>query len=198
MSQSKRNNQDDMNNLNVNLKGVLNGDKLGDTEINIPFADEETPQVKHKTQNVINNSNESISSNDSDTQAQMYKRSISARKGANLRIQIDNASSSDDEVDNKSLESEKRDKPGPLISDFVKSISEAPAVGLRRNSFSMPALNEIDLDALRSLHMQAVDDNNDDDTDDFDPMKSKESLSEIHVSNFFFRKHLTSCHVLKS
>ncbi|CAG9808813.1 unnamed protein product [Chironomus riparius] len=181
MSKSKRNNQDDMNNLNVNLKGALNGDKLGDTEINIPFADEETPQVKHKTQNVINSSNESISSNDSDTRAQMYKRSISARKGANLRIQIDNASSSDDEADNKSLESEKRDKPGPLISDLVKTVSEAPAVGLRRNSFSMPALNEIDLDALRSLHMQAVDDEHDDDTDDFDPMKSKESLSEIHV-----------------
>lgn len=173
-----------MNNLNADLKGMINGDKFEETAINIPFADEEemTPQVKHKIPDKIANSNESISSNDSDAQAKKYQRSLSARKGANLRIEIERpSSSSEDEIDPKTLEAEKRDKPGPLISDMVKSISDAPILGLRRNSFSMPALNELDLDALRSLHMAAV---NDDD-DDMDPMKSKESLSEINVSNLF-------------
>lgn len=183
MSQTKRN--QDMNNLNTqNLNGAINVDKLDDIEINIPFADDDeaTPQVKHKTQNAINNSRESLSSNDSFAEAQRYRRSLSARKGANLRIQIERpSSSSESEVEEKHLAAENLDKPGPLISDMVKTMSESPVLGLRRNSFSMPALNELDLDALRSLHMKSINDEEDDDDENVDPMKSKESLSEINV-----------------
>jgi hypothetical protein len=71
---------------------------------------------------------------------------------------------------------EKRDKPGPLISDLCNQL-EAPTLGLRRNSFSMPALNEVDLDALRALHMDAMEDGESEDIE-----KSNDSLNDITVS----------------
>lgn len=179
-------NKDDMSNLSANLSGVLNGDKFEDTAINIPYADDEesTPQSQHKHQNGLKGSSETINSVDSAEQAERYKKSISGRKGTNLRIQISRpSSSSESEPDEKNLEAEKLDKPGPLISDIAKSVGEAPALGLRRNSFSMPALNELDLDSLRALHMKTI--NDEEDVQNMDHMKSKESLSEIHVSEIF-------------
>lgn len=131
------------------------------TTVNIPFVDDEEN----------NGDNESLSSNDASA-ARAYRRSISHRKGVNLRLIIDeNGGSSDSEA-------EKLDKPGPLISDLSKN---PPSLGLRRNSFSMPALNETDLDALRSLHMKSM--NDEDDSEDMEtPEKSNESLNEIQVS----------------
>lgn len=115
------------------------------TLVDIPYVDDEVPQTP--------------------------KKSISERKGANLRVIING-----DDSDN---ENEKRDKPGPLISDLCKQIESPPALGLRRNSFSMPTLNEIDLDALRALHMNAM---NEDGEESEETEKSKESLNEITVS----------------
>lgn len=129
------------------------------TGVDIPYADDEQ-------RHVIVNGNSNYSDNDSLDQSPRQK-SISERKGANLRIFIDG-----DDSDN---EIEKRDKAGPLISDLCNQLEAPPASSLRRNSFSMPALNEIDLDALRALHMNAMEENEDVD-------KSKESLNEITVS----------------
>lgn len=132
------------------------------TAINIPFVDDDEQAMNN------GHSNESLSSNDSAERARLYQRSISQRKGANLRIIIDNTDSDS--------EMERRDKPGPLISDSTKSV---PSIGLRRNSFSMPTLNEADLDALRDLHMKSMNDEDDMET----PEKSSESLSEVQVSS---------------
>lgn len=137
--------------------------------VNIPFVDDEEDKVIHN-----GNSNDSLNSLE---RAEKYQRSISHRKGVNLRIIIDDV---DGGGDNE--EREKLDKPGPLISDLVKNALDVPTMGLRRNSFSMPALNENDLDALRALHMKSI--NVDDDMET--PEKgSKESLSDIQVSSFF-------------
>lgn len=66
--------------------------------------------------------------------------------------------------------SEKRDRFG--------SMKGSPVIqrGLRRNSISLPALNEVDLDALRSLHMQT--------TDTSETDISKESIPQSPVSKF--------------
>ena len=64
--------------------------------------------------------------------------------------------------------SEKRNLFGPLKGSPVMQR------GLRRNSISLPALNEVDLDALRSLHMQA--------TDTSETDISKESIPQSPVS----------------
>lgn len=150
------------------------------TAINIPFVDDDEEQAMHN-----GHSNESLSSNDSAERARLYQRSISQRKGANLRIIIDNS-----DTDN---EMEKRDKPGPLISDLAKNVLDVPAMGLRRNSFSMPALNENDLDALRELHMKSM--NDEDDIEDMEtPEKSSESLSEVQVSSITLPPS-SSCHM---
>lgn len=146
----------------MSTKKTNSGDN---TAINIPFADDEEISMQN------GHSNESLSSNDSAERARLYQRSISHRKGANLCIIIDKSDS-----DN---EAEKRDKPGPLISDLTKNVLDVPAMGLRRNSFSMPALNETDLDALRDLHMKSMNDEDDMET----PEKSSESLSEVQVSS---------------
>lgn len=125
------------------------------TVVEIPFVDDDV---------MVNGSSKS-SDNDSPRQ----KRTISERKGANLRLIIDG--------DESDVEMEKRDKPGPLISDLYNQLEVAPTIGLRRNSFSMPALNENDLDALRALHMSAIDNGESEDVE-----QSKESLNEITVS----------------
>ena len=64
--------------------------------------------------------------------------------------------------------SEKRDRFGPLKGSPVLQR------GLRRNSISLPALNEADLDLLRTLHMQ--------DTDSSETDFSKENISKLPVS----------------
>lgn len=132
------------------------------TVVDIPFADEEE-QPPSKV-----NGNSNSSDNDS-----RYKRTISERKGANLRLIIGDGDDSDSET-------ERRDKPGPLISDLCANQLDAPAMGLRRNSFSMPALNEVDLDALRALHMNAMEGEESEDIE-----KSNDSLNEITVSEKF-------------
>lgn len=133
------------------------------TVVEIPFADEEENHA-------MVNGNSNFGDNEKSLEkSPRQKQKISERKGANLRLIIDG-----DDSDN---EMEKRDKPGPLISDLCDSLDVASAMGLRRNSFSMPALNEVDLDALRALHMKATEENDSEDID-----KSKESLNEITVS----------------
>lgn len=129
------------------------------TVVEIPFVDDD------EQSHVMVNGNSKLS----DEKSPIHKRSISERKGANLRLIIDG-----DDSDN---EMEKRDKPGPLISDLSNQLEVAPTLGLRRNSFSMPALNEVDLDALRALHMNATEDDESEDNE-----KSKDSLNEITVS----------------
>lgn len=128
-----------------------------ETNINIPFVDDE------ESFEILSDSEECL---------QKFQQSISQRKGANLRIIID-AMDSDGET-------EKLDKPGPLISDLTKSVLDAPMLGLRRNSFSMPALNENDLDALRALHSSSLNDEEDLDVTE----KSEESLNGIQVSTY--------------
>lgn len=174
----------EMNNLNVSLHSIISGERLDDAGINIPFADDEdgSPVPKQKQNGEMSKSSESLSSNDSYAQEQNYRKSLAVRKRANLKLVLSGNDEASD-TDDGNLASEKLDKPGPLISDIVKSVSDAPAIGLRRNSFSMPALNEVDLDALRSLHMNAINDDDDEEIVEIEtPDKSRDSFSEIHVS----------------
>lgn len=64
--------------------------------------------------------------------------------------------------------SEKRDRFGPLKGSPVLQR------GLRRNSISLPVLNEADLDLLRSLHMQG--------TENSETDSSKQLLTTLTVS----------------
>lgn len=138
------------------------------TMVEIPYADEEESHVM-----VNENSNFSDNKNSLE-KSPNNKKSISERKGANLRLIIDG--------DDSGNEMEKRDKPGPLISDLSDTHEVAPVMGIRRNSFSMPALNEVDLDALRALHMKATEEDGFEDIE-----KSKDSLNKITVSRKVFR-----------
>jgi hypothetical protein len=150
--------QDKMNNLNTSLHSVISGDNS--SIIDIPFVDDDDENQTPVEQ----------------TQSEKISKKLSERKNVNLKIKIaknqpNSKENSDDDDD------EKRDKPGPLIS----VANSPPVVGLRRNSFSMPALNDIDLDSLRGLHMIAVNNASEDEHDE--QMSHKDSNSDIHVSS---------------
>ena len=133
------------------------------TVVDIPYADEDSKSEGNSSGYAVT--------------PKPKHQSLSGRKRANLRLIIDDSDSSESEH-----EMEKRDVPGPLLTSSTMSstsqVAEEPAVGLRRNSFSMPALNEIDLDALRALHMKAMEG---DDKSSTETGSSKGSLNDIEV-----------------
>lgn len=165
----------DLNDLSASLHSIVSGDALGES-VNIPFVDEEDSTQITKTNE--KKSEDSISSNESYPEKTNYNMS---RRGVRKQVSINDATGNDassehDSDDFDHLESEHRDKPGPLASEMQR-VAEVSTLGvLRRNSISMPVLNEMDLDALRNLHMNAVDSN--------ESISSKESLSKITVSRF--------------
>lgn len=151
----------DLNNLNASLHSVISGAK---SDANIPFADDEVSDNRK--------SSESISSNDSSARkAANYRRGMSERRGAKLRLATNHRRpSAGNDSSDESLQAERRDKPGPLKLDFTESSNLGV---MRRNSISMPVLNENDLDKLREMHMQCVDSGED--------LTSKEELDKITV-----------------
>lgn len=165
----------DMNDLSVSLNSIISNDALGKS-VNIPFVDEDTTQIE-----IINgkSSADSISSNESYPEKAIYNM---GRRAPAKQVSISNATGNDasgeSDSDDDHLASEGHDRPGPLASE-MRRVGEVSMLNvMRRNSISMPVLNEIDLDALRNLHMQAVESN--------ETMNSKESLSKITVSNLCF------------
>lgn len=161
----------DLNDLSASLHSIISGDALGES-VNIPYADdEETAQIK-KTNGKTRD--DSTSSNESYPEKVNYNK---GRRGPVKQVSISHATGNDgSDSDDCHLASEGHDTPGPLASEMQK-VGEVSNLGvLRRNSISMPVLNEMDLDALRNLHMKAVESN--------DSMSSKESLTKITVSKF--------------
>lgn len=161
----------ELNNLNASLHSIISGEG----NVNIPFADDEDAQ-RDKT---IGKSSDSISSNDSYEQVNYDSRRrlpLVDRRGTSFKLAINNTgteASGESDTDDNQLAMERRDKPGPLVSDSHRTVDAHLGV-LRRNSISMPVLNEVDLDSLRQLHMQAVVSQ--------ETLESKESLTKITVS----------------
>lgn len=160
----------DLNNLSASLHSIISGEELAESG-NIPFADDEETSVNKQCEK----SSDSISSNES------YPEKLNFNPGRRrmmFKPTPGHEASCESESDDGNLASEKRDRPGPLASDLQRAaeVSEISNLGvMRRNSISMPVLNENDLDALRNLYTKAVD------TSD-----SKESLTKITVSFFCF------------
>lgn len=159
------------------LNSSLHSVKSADDNV-IPFVDDENDQKDR-----MGKSSDSISSNESFEPINYSPRrrgQLHERRGVNFKMNQNTTgteASGESDTDDGQLAMEKRDKPGPLASEMSK-LSDAPGLGvLRRNSISMPVLNENDLDALRQLHMTAVESNDNMDS-------SKESLSKITVSCF--------------
>lgn len=167
----------DLNNLNASLHSVISGDR---SDTNIPFADDEVSDNRK--------SSDSISSNDSFARkAANYRRGMSDRRGVNLRLVTNHRNgsgneSSDESDCNESLEAERRDKPGPLKSDFA-DVSNLGA--MRRNSISMPVLNENDLEKLRELRMSHLDSGGDEE----ETTTSKEDLIDKVAVVSWIRQH---------
>ena len=166
----------DLNNLSASLHSVISGDVLGES-VNIPFVDDEDTTTITKTNGKAYN--DSISSNESFSEKVNYNIGRRAPvKQVSINYATGNDASGESDSDDAHLASEGHDKPGPLASEMQK-FGEVSTLGvLRRNSISMPVLNEMDLDALRSLHMKAVESS--------ETMSSKESLSKITVSKICF------------
>lgn len=164
----------EMNNLNVSLHSIMSGD-VPEGSVNIPFADDEDAQ-RDKT---IGKSSDSISSNDSFEQVNYSPRRrapLTDRRGTTFKLPMNNTgteASGESDSDDNQMAMERRDQPGPLVSEMYRT-NDAPLGVLRRNSISMPVLNEIDLDSLRQLHMQAVVSQ--------ETLESRESLAKITVS----------------
>lgn len=169
---AKRQNSD-LNNLSESLHSIISGAGLTDAAANIPFADDEDATQIDKTNG---KSSDSVSSNESYPEKVNYNSS--GRRGT-ARVPLYTVATSSTEASGESdsddgrLAAEKRDKPGPLASD-VQRVEVSNLGVMRRNSYSMPVLNESDLDALRNLHLKAVESR--------ETMDSKESLSKITVS----------------
>jgi hypothetical protein len=160
----------DLNNLNASLHSIISGER---NDANIPYADDDKATDDNK-------SSDSISSNDSYKQRAVanYRRGVSERRGANLRLLTTNhngtGNEASDETDSsESLRMEQRDKPGPLYTETNSETSNNLGV-MRRNSISMPVLNQNDLDTLRELHMRTVDSGGE--------MHSNEDLDKVTVS----------------
>lgn len=153
----------DLNNLNSSFHSIISGER---SDVNIPFVDDDQ-----------GNSSDTISSNDSYTHRAVsnYRRGVAERRGANLRLATNHHNgtgneASDESDSDENLRMEQRDKPGPLYSEY-----ETSNLGvMRRNSISMPTLNQNDLDSLRILHMKAVDSGGE--------MQSNEDLDKVTVS----------------
>lgn len=161
----------DLKNLSASLHSIISGDTPPE-QVDIPYADDEEIAVVQKRK-----SSDSASSNESFAEVVNYK----PRRRAPARMYATgNEASGESDTDDGQLASEKQDKPGPLASDVMKNVEVSNLAVMRRNSFSMPTLNDNDLDALRSLHMKAVESSD---------QESKESLTKITVSAFCF--HLT-------
>lgn len=184
MSEKRRNS--DLNNLSASLHSIISGDANADT-VNIPYIeDDEDDSAQIDKSN--GKSSDSVSSNESYPEKVNYNSGRRAplvdRKGSNLRLQMyknktgNDASCESDGSDDVQLALEKRDKPGPLASDVASDMQrpvEASNLGvMRRNSISMPVLNENELGALRNMYMNAIESS--------DTMDSHESLSKITVS----------------
>lgn len=157
----------DSNNLSASLHSIISGDTPSEG-VNIPFADDDVPAVQILKSS--GKSSDSVSSNESFAEIVNYN---SRRRAPARMYGTGNEASGESDTDDGHLASEKRDKPGPLASDVVKTVEVSNLAVMRRNSFSMPTLNDNDLDALRSLHMKAVESSD---------QESKESLNKIAVS----------------
>lgn len=156
----------DLNNLNASLHSVISG--RGDT--NIPFADDEVSDSRK--------SSDSITSNDSFARkAANYRRGLPERRGVNLRLLTNHRNGSGNESSDESdgSENERRDKPGPLKTDNFVDASNLGV--MRRNSISMPVLNENDLEKLRELRMSHLDSGGGDEDDTM----SREDLNKSAV-----------------
>lgn len=154
----------DLNDLSVSLHSIISDEAKS---ANIPFADEEDTSVNKPILN------DSFSSDDSYPEKGKF---ISRRRRAMFK-ETGNEASCESDNDDGYLASEKLDTPGPLVSDRQRAseVSEVSNLGvMRRNSISMPVLNEIDLDALRNMYSKAVESS--------DTMESNESLTKITVS----------------
>lgn len=160
----------DLNNLNASLHSIISGDAKHES-VNIPFADEE--DMAHMEKN--GKSSDSISSNES------YHEKVTVNPGRRVAVKFPYRNTTGNEASGESDtdDGEKRDKPGPLASELSRAGETSNLGAMRRNSISMPVLNEIDLstlNALRDLHMKACESS--DTMDD-----SKESLDDIKVRN---------------
>jgi hypothetical protein len=160
----------DLNNLNTSLHSIISGDALDDN-VNIPFVDDEENIDK-----MNGKSSDSISSNESYPEKVNYNLGRRIPLGMRENNTTGNEASGESDTDDGQFASERRDKPGPLASELQRAAEVSNLGVMRRNSISMPVLNEMDLDALRSLHMKAVE------SSEFETMDSKESLSKITVS----------------
>lgn len=176
MSENQR--KSDLNNLSASLHNIISGDT-----VNIPYI-EDDDEDSTKMNKMDEKSSDSISSNESYPGRVNYnlgrRTPLVDRNGSNLKLQMyknttgNEASCESDASDDGHIASEKRDKPGPLASDMQRPIEASNLGVMRRNSISMPVLNESDLDALRNLHMKAVESS--------ETMDSQDSLTKITVS----------------
>jgi hypothetical protein len=157
----------DLNNLNASLHSIISGDGKHEG-VNIPFADDE--DAAHRETNHAKSS-DSISSND------YYPEKVNYNPGRRVGVKLPYKNTTGNEASGESDtdDGEKRDKPGPLASDMSRVVETSNLGVMRRNSISMPVLNEMDLSELRNLHMKACESS---DTMD----ESKESLEKITVS----------------
>lgn len=160
---SKRENSD-LNNLSASLHSIISGGDVPGS-VNIPFADDDVPQFVKRN----GKSSDSISSNES------YKVNYKANRRGPVRMLSGNDASCESDTDDGQLASERRDRPGPLASDVHRSVEVSNLGVMRRNSISMPVLNENQLDALKELHMKSVG------FSEPDTESSRDSLSKIEV-----------------
>ena len=160
----------DLNNLNTSLHSIISGDGKHET-INIPFVDDESsPLVRKKNEK----SSDSISSNESYTEKVNFAPGRRTAAKMPYKNTTGNEASGESDTDDGDLALERRDKPSPLVSDYSRKAESSNLGVMRRNSISMPVLNEMDLDTLRNLHIKACESS--DTMDD-----SKENLDQIKV-----------------
>lgn len=167
----------DMNNLNATLHSVISDDPDSQSK-NIPFVDDDTTNLIKES----GRSSDSTSSNES------FQENINYNPGRRVQLKMfrtGNDASGESDTDDNQLAMEKRDKPGPLASDLRRA-EESNLSGMRRNSISMPMLNENSLDALRNLHMKACESQD-------NMSSSKESLDHITVSRAGLTSVLRVC-----
>lgn len=181
MSEKQR--KSDLNNLSASLHSIISGEVSADT-VNIPYIEDDNEDLAQIDKTINGKSSDSLSSNESYPEKVNYNSGRRAplvdRKGSNLRLQMyknrtgNDASCESDASDDGQFASEKRDKPGPLVSEIQRPLEASNLGVMRRNSISMPVLNESDLGALHNMYMKAVESS--------DTMDSNESLTKITVS----------------
>lgn len=160
----------DLNNLNASLQSIISGDGKHEG-VNIPFADDDDTAQNDKS---IGKSSDSISSNE------YYPEKVNYNPGRRVGVKLPYKNTTGNEASGESDtdDGEKRDKPGPLASELSRAGETSNLGVMRRNSISMPVLNEMDLGQLKNLqdiYMKACESS--------DTMEeSKESLEKITVS----------------